>query len=1684
MSARAAGRSGFAMLAVLLALLALLVLCTPFLLTARNASRSSARLADRVQARLALDAAGRHARAQLGRSHASVDRTPYFDDIDELDVRGDLDEAFWNARDPRGPMWDLSVSDVSGRIDWNSAPPQAFANALGLSSFLVALVEDDAEEIPVASTSGFPPAGFLVIDGEIVRYGALEASRFLKLVRGLAAGVDAEGHALDCGPQPARGYPAGLAIFEQRAVAPAQWRLAGGELRAFASAEEVLGAVGELGLGGPLEDDALRRLAELGTTWAGVGAGAVWQRPVRVSNDLAAGLDCWLQVDELRWFNPGTTVRLTDGRTTELGLVRSVEAGRVQLFDPVTNAYAAFTAELSPLARRPVNANTASAEVLEALFLHLQWRGVNSRITRREARELAALTIVSRPFDGFEDFLRRLVLPAAGLEPLPQDAPVVPAAFAQGPVEIVSPHDALALYANALNANDSGLAYSTLPLCFTSSDVYELELRASVNAPSGVERVQGVRRLVEAVVPQGERLHLWARQEDFDQELRLSRAAPWWATGPRATSRAGRGDVPPSRLWAHVGTADGVEYLPGVTPEPVLSDSDSPPTPEHVFASRDEDGFARLWPSRVAEIDDLDGHVLHFDHETRDAEGRYLPDESLFRLTDDDQLDWTSGPGQLLRALDFGLWVRPRALADGVLLDVGTTALETDRVTLSIEGPDLVLRVLDGPGDHRDTVEIEAGEVRFDLLPGTGPGLAPDTWSHVYVDVRGNRPDQMTMLVDGRAFGVRTMGQSRLAGPAPDGSGVISLESGEGFPDRGVVRIGDELIEYVKSGANVLQADYRVGFGGRLAREKVTYLTGTTTPVSAAIGLDTDHERGTTVQLYGYSKPLRSNVPDGSAQLGGDLGLYAVGRVTGVGIDGDAPDAGEDVTINPGYSLGRGIDGGRVTALEVAPADAGATSQELMSAFDAGGGYVLVVQAESGPYDGPFGPSANPPITTAGLALGLYEVMRYTGHDGQSVLQIGARGSQLGFQNPAAPGDRRAFVIDWSGAITWGVGGGGSFSPSSVHGGGVYVLPISIHAPGVQGFLQSDDSELAQITRLDDPELTEWVRYDEVVGNDHLVRNNRVALGAAYNAAVFGSPGGATPPTGNFDPLPPAPSAPPAAPPPPAPTAAPQTTAGGPGGPYWLGEIGQNEFQDRPISRAVSEQLQFRGVFGTYCHAQPGGALVLPAWRVLGGSVDNGLPGRHDAAFLVDADPADLGWPVVIHWTHNPNEYRYATWEIDPSDPLRVVAGPEGVEMQSGIDGRAIYVALREPAPVPVAPGSGGPCTGNPIADTRCISRLVKFPSGERPRFAANAWVGQALRGGLVPSATVDEVVFGSAVVADATAFGDALQGASFRLAGDLTVGSTALLVQPDFVRVPLGLVSDSTSARVFLTDLPPDGGLLRIGEEIVAYESYDAPSGAVNLAAGGRGLLGTVEQHHEAGEVATWLERWDVAVLSGGVGASDASFPVGSLAGFPREGTVLLGQELVHYTRQRGNALDMPRLSETPGAMDRRGGGIFRGRFGTAPQAHAAGTPAILFPFRYWDRWADRADGPELAYFGFTRAQASAFWRGVFWTGEEPASGGVELELLARTDARVPWDADPEGTEGLFRFVDGLPRELPNALGHQSDRLDVRLYARYGPGAFDSATGLSHAWKETPRVDVLGVEYLAPYVTLSRVDE
>ncbi len=471
-------RGGFALMVVLLVLLALLVLCTPFLISARNADRASAQISDRTQARVALDTAARHARASLYATHSSLDDTPYFDALDEIHVQNQFPADFLDARDEHGVMWDLEVTDAAGQIDLNSAGPHVIANLMEASTRFTEVVDPSSKLLAVASTAGFEPSGYLWVGGELIHYTQLEGSAFAGFTRAvLGPPNDTDWFG---GPRPNSSHDAGAPVLDQRAFALCAWRLDGsdGRLRALSAVEELADAGshalaritgGERGAN-VWNADLLRPLVTHGTVHGGLRAGPVWQHAARLTSSVEGGKDGRIAVDCTRWMNPGATIEISDGTTVEFAIVQAPpRRNEVTLDKVLSNDFTAYRAQVRVLARRPVNVNTASADVLRALFTNLQLVGKNSRITRDEARTLADIVVKSRPFTGFEDFLRRVVLPVAGLEKLPSDAPVVPDELLSGH-GFLDPHDALALYRNGLNANDSALLYSTMPYSFSTRD--------------------------------------------------------------------------------------------------------------------------------------------------------------------------------------------------------------------------------------------------------------------------------------------------------------------------------------------------------------------------------------------------------------------------------------------------------------------------------------------------------------------------------------------------------------------------------------------------------------------------------------------------------------------------------------------------------------------------------------------------------------------------------------------------------------------------------------------------------------------------------------------------------------------------------------------------------------------------------------------------------------------------------------------------------------------------------------------------------------------------------------------------------------------------------------------------------------------------------------------------------------
>ena len=62
------------------------------------------------------------------------------------------------------------------------------------------------------------------------------------------------------------------------------------------------------------------------------------------------------------------------------------------------------------------------------------------------------------------------------------------------------------------------------------------------------------------------------------------------------------------------------------------------------------------------------------------------------------------------------------------------------------------------------------------------------------------------------------------------------------------------------------------------------------------------------------------------------------------------------------------------------------------------------------------------------------------------------------------------------------------------------------------------------------------------------------------------------------------------------------------------------------------------------------------------------------------------------------------------------------------------------------------------------------------------------------------------------------------------------------------------------------------------------------------------------------------------------------------------------------------------------------------------------------------------------------------------------------------------------------MPAGLGNPLGVQADRVEARIYVEYAAGSWDPVQG-AHGWKQAPRLQLFGVEYLGPNLTLRRVE-
>ncbi|HLU38921.1 MAG TPA: hypothetical protein VK081_06020, partial [Planctomycetota bacterium] len=1203
---------------------------------------------------------------------------------------------------------------------------------------------------------------------------------------------------------------------------------------------------------------------------------------------------------------------------------------------------------------------------------------------------------------------------------------------------------------NVLAGRDGTVEMATFPLCFSSAPVVSYRAAASRNKVAGYVAARHERQGTALVVPPRSLDVVHATQETFEEAFRLDRRAPFFTTHPinvGAALGADRGTEPAPRHNAHV-LADAYPDLGfGQARFPSRDGNGSgfkpatATTPLHLRFAVHEDMARALHPEGRDVGKEGPFEITNSGARPAGQAAAGAPHETSFPLTVE--------PGVAPIAAAF--WFRLEDTAPQALYDLAADQALRDRIALTIEDGHLHLKVFDAAGADPDgrpvatAPELCAGQWKVPLVGEDGFTIQANVWYHASLSVRGNRAGQLVLLIDGVPRGepeFRTYLTAELPPYQPDRSGrlftedsarflAIPVESTEGFPDAGVVRIGLELFEYTSKDETTFYCTYRDSFGGRLARMEAAEfrpeipVDGSGRPTKSIedlggdLGADTTpkHQNGAAVELYGYSIPIYRNAIwyPGSARLAEGVGPFTVARV----VNSRTAVTAQGRQGRP-IPMGTGLLENTVEDLELAdpvinvanPDQPPPLDDRIAAGFPTSGGYALIVQEHM-----------DWSVSMDRMEVGGVEIIRYARRQGNKLTGVQRAVSlptvtpdnQLGFN-----GQGRRFVCNWY--PNWYLANTQT-KLQELPQLQTYVVPLSLPVQGrVADPLTSGWTEWIQLYDQGDETRTEWVRYDYFDGQ-HVVRARLAALHAVRFAITRqdrtrdgqGNDSGGGLNAGlavTYDPP--------------------------PQGKQSLG-IGSNEQieYDYPIIWQVRSALRFRGDWGTSCRTQSAGVAVLPVHRV---ELDwgnygalSGRVGRNDRIALVEGTAGPGGsreWHTV-NWVAR-------RFGFDPPNlaPERERLGPYPFQL----------VGLKEA----VTAAFTGPGERDDARDARQLDRIVKFPSGELPAdFPPGATFGSArardvrdLRG------LVDEV----AMVAHRVP--------SLILDSDLTQDAQEIFIRNDATVESFGVV-----VRGNVTDqIPRHGGLLQIDGELIAYESVDGMS--IRVARNGRGLLGTRARAHDEGALVHVLEHVPVAILAGGVTESDYQLVTHGLGAFPRYGgTALLGTELLHYTWTEGDqVLAMPRYVD-PTSERRTPRGLFRARYGTSPYAAQAGEPVIAFPFRYWDRWRDRTDDPEAAYFQITWKQGSAYFTELGWQEQNDEPKLVDLQCLVRMDGRGSFADDPQTTPSLRWFADGTVDDRGNRIGRQAEMLEARFYVVYKSGAFDPITFLAHAWKRAPTV-------------------
>jgi hypothetical protein len=1701
---------GMALMATLFALVLLMLLALPFAVSMSVGADAARRDLDEVAVTQASASVREQLLTDAAMSHPAIDPTPSHDGLDEYPDGLELPAAFAELGENGRMRLGGEVVDLQRQLGLDGASPLVFANALGATTSLSEDLLPEATKLVVNSADALPDSGYLWIAGELLRYGEKKGNELLALERAL---MRDQGFA--AAEQP---IVEGTLVLDFRCVLAAAWPIVGGTDPArrtrepYRSSSELV-AIGNAGLGSftAAELDTFARVFAADTMATNA---ATWGRPARVFNDLRAGLGKSMVVKSALHLGAGSTVRLTNLRTgaQEYGLVMasSTQTGNtelqfpavyeLELLYPVVADFPATDTTVEPLIPAPVNVNTASAEVLEVLFAEVR-QGAQVRVadaagrraaaplrfTRSDARELASRIVTLRtpadgaggPFTGWQDLVQRLLQPK--LE-----------AASSNPDRLRW----LNLYRNLQTGRDSLLEMGTAPLCFQSGPWVRYRAAASRQRSAVAAGIAGRHeRSGTAVAMPGFLVERrWAAQDAFEEAFLLDRRAPYWVTTPinlGHTQRGEAGNDPAPRYFPHLvplafpqlgfgaprfAATDAADS--GITPSVATTPPGAWP---NVQLPRGFESFAQATNVRGHDVNLQGPYAMQNTSPAAPGAGGAAGGAGNQGGGGQDGLKFPfATPNGFADRFAVSCWLEPQSLQNVTLFEYGGGDTNRNRILLAGRDGNLVFELLDEAGLDPAPSSSPAGVPRTAsewYLSLAELNLPANTPLHLSASAYAARPGDLSFAVDGvtrgkprfvthltsalRPFDPSLANNNNVLPPQGGNERYLDLqvESTDGFPDVGILRIGLELFEYSSRQGNTFRCRFIDSQGGRGARQSgrehrpALPLDANGNPTvdindpqfqGANLDVFPAIPAGSLVELYGYSAlPSESTaMMVGSTQLVGAVGAFAVAR----GFVAN-PRQIALTTPNTTIQLGRGIDAtwqGDIELANPVPNAIGdtnypppAAAAEIADAFATGGGYALLVQ-----WGRTFNFTPQGQLS-ASKAIGGIELVRYQARQGtrltgvQRAQRLPGNDAQID-QSLFQAGLARDFICDWE---EFPVPGNNQARWDNIPTRILWVVPISL---GVQNASVLWDPQTTQLTEWIQlrpqgaPNDVEWVRYDVLAENRFVCRANRAAwsflnfqLTQQFQAGVE-----------DLTPLGPNNTVAPVLVPP-------WGTV-----PATAGFIGYTPTLENTYPQIHSARLAlgFRGdpFTRTSSHPQTNSRvtqcqrLQLP-WGNFGAYT--GRLGRHDRVALIQGS--------VASGSRRPNvEWQTVTWacrrfesdNLNRNQTPTEFLGPWPFQLAAFDDG------LR----VPLL----GPARGVVIDDSRRFDRIVKFPSGELPAAycqapVLGAGVGntQAMRG------IVDEVEITAQLAPDLVLEEDCTDTArSFRVNRSLALNAAG----------GVWLQNDVSAS------LPRQGGLVQLDTEVLAYQTH--ADGVFTVASSGRGLLNTTARAHARGARVRFLTHRPMAILGSGIGPRDAELPLVDRGPLPTEGTLLLGRELLHYAwmRARGGQVlvEMPRWY--PSGADRvssQSRGLFRGRYGTAPQSGAAGEAVIGFPFRHWDRYAERSDDPELGYFQLTTNEAPVLFRTLRWR-QETVDARVGVVCLVRGDGWSGFDAEPGVAPGLWLLSGAGENGASHRIDFSGSRLEIRFAVQYRPGVLDLNTFQAHGWKTTARVEDVRLEY------------